>query len=46
MQESQMRNICLTDSDEEAIVDLVKDDDKHYDKTNKHFKDKAKKECL
>ena len=38
-------NIYLTDSDEEAIVDFVKDH-KLYDKTSEHFKDKARKECL
>ena len=41
-----MTNIYLTDSDEEAIVDLVKEHDELYDKTNEHFKDKARKECL
>ena len=34
--------ICLTDSDEKAIVDFVKDHEELYDKTNKHFKDKAR----
>ena len=33
------------DSDEEAIVDLVKDHEELYEKTNEHFKDNAK-ECL
>ena len=41
-----MMNIYLTDSDEEAIVDFVMDREELYDKTNKHFKDKARKECL
>ena len=41
-----MRNTCLTDSDEEAIVDFVKDNEELYDKANKHFKDKVKKDCL
>ena len=41
-----MTNICLTDSDEEAIVGFVKDHDKFYNKTNEHFKDKARKKCL
>ena len=41
-----MTNIYLTDSDEEAIVDFVKDHVDLYDKTNEHFKDKARKECL
>ena len=39
-----MTNIYLTDPDEEAILDLG-----HlelYDKTNKHFKDKVRKDCL
>ena len=36
----------LTDSDEEANVDFVKDHETLYDKTSKHFKDKARKECL
>ena len=39
-----MASIYLTDSDEEAIGDL--DHRKLYDKTNEHFKDKARKECL
>ena len=41
-----MTNIYLTNSDEEAIVDFVKDKEEFYDKTNEHFKDKARKECL
>ena len=41
-----MTNIYLTVSDEEAIVDFVKDHEELYYKTNKHFKDKARKECL
>ena len=41
-----MTNIYLTDSDEEAIVDFVTDHDELYDKTNEHFKEKARKECL
>ena len=32
------------DSDEEAIVDFLKDHGELY-KTNEHFKDKARKEC-
>ena len=39
-----MTNIYLTDSDEEAIVDFVKDHEQLYNKTNDHFKDKAWKE--
>ena len=41
-----MTNIYLTDSDEEAIVDFMKDHKELYNKTNEHFKDKARKECL
>ena len=41
-----MTNIYLTDPDGEAIVDFVKDHEELYNKTNEHFKDKAKKECL
>ena len=37
-----MTNIYLTDSDEEAIVDFVKDHEELYDKANKHFKEKSK----
>ena len=40
-----MTNIYLADSDEEAIVDFVKDHKELYDKTNKHFKEKARREC-
>ena len=39
-----MINIYLTDSDEEALVDFVKDQEELDDKTNEHFKDR--KECL
>ena len=41
-----MTNIYFTDSDEEAIVDFVKDHKELYDKTNDHFKDKTRKKCL
>ena len=41
-----MTNIYLTDSDKEAIVNFVNDHEELYDKTNEHFKDKARKECL
>ena len=41
-----MKNIYLTDSDAEAIVDFVKDYKELYDKTNKNFKDKAWKDYL
>ena len=40
-----MTNIYLTDSEEEEIVDFVKDHKELYNKTNEHFKDKAMKEC-
>ena len=36
----------LTDSDEEGIVDFVKDHEELYDKTHQKFKDKARKDCL
>ena len=35
----------ITDSNEEAIANFVKDYKEFYDKTNDHFKDKARK-CL
>ena len=41
-----MTNIKLTDSDEEAIVDFAKDHEELYDKSNQHFKDKARVDCL
>ena len=41
-----MTNIYLMDSDEESIVDFVKDHKELYDKANGHFQDKARKECL
>ena len=41
-----MTNIYLTDFDEKAIVDFVKVHEELYDKTNEHFKAKARKECL
>ena len=41
-----MTNIYLTDLDEEAFVDFVKDHKELYDKTNEHFLDKSRKECL
>ena len=40
-----MTNTYLMHSDGEAIVDFVKDHEELY-KTNEHFKDKARKECL
>ena len=41
-----MKSIFLSDSDEEAIVELVKQHNELYDKTNNNFKDKQKKERL
>ena len=41
-----MTNIYLTDSNEEAIVNFVKDHEEMNNKTNEHFKDKARKERL
>ena len=38
-----MANIYLTDLHEEAIAGFVKDHEDLYDKTNEHFKDKARK---
>ena len=40
-----MTNIYLTDSDEEAFVDFVKNHEELYDKTNEQFKDKARTAC-
>ena len=37
-----MPNMYLTDTDEKAIVDFVKDHEELYAKTNEHFKDKAR----
>ena len=42
----QMKCIFLSDSDEEAIVEFVKQHEELYDKTNDSFKDKQKKERL
>ena len=41
-----MINIYLTDTDEEATVVFVKDHEELYDKTNEHFRDRDRKECL
>ena len=43
---SQMQSIFLSDSDEEAIMEFVKQHKELYDKTNDSFKDKQKKEGL
>ena len=39
-------SIFLSDSDEEAIVEFVKQHEELYDKTNDSFKDRQKKERL
>ena len=36
-----MTNVYLTNSDEAAIVDFVKDHEELFNKTKEHFKDKA-----
>ena len=41
-----MKSIILSDSDEEAIVDFIKQHEELYDKTNDSCKDKQKKERL
>ena len=40
----QMKSIFLSDSDEEAIVEFVKQHKELYDMTNDSFKDKQKKD--
>ena len=45
-QKGQMKSIFLSDSDEEAIVEFVKQHEELYDKTNDSFKDKQKNEQL
>ena len=40
----QMKSIFLSDSDEKAIVEFVKQHEELYDKTNDSFKDKQKKD--
>ena len=42
----QMKSIFLSDLDEEAIMEFVKQHEELYDKTNDSFKDKQKKERL
>ena len=37
-QKSQMKSIFLSDSDEEAIIEFVKQHEELYDKTNDSFK--------
>ena len=41
-----MKSIFLIDSDEEAIVEFVKQHEELYDKSSDSFKDKQKKERL
>ena len=41
-----MKSIFLSDSDEEAIVDFVKQHEELFDKTHAKFKDKQRKEGL
>ena len=41
-----MKSIFLSDSDEEAILEFVKQHEELYDMTNDKFKDKQKKERL
>ena len=41
-----MKSIFLNDSDEEAILEFVKQHEELYDKTNDSFKDKQRKEIL
>ena len=43
-QKKGQKSIFLSDSDEEAIMEFVKQHEKLYDKTNDSFKDKQKKE--
>ena len=42
----QMKAIFLSDSDEEAIVEFVKQHEELYDKANDSFKDKQKKKAF
>ena len=46
LKKGQMKSIFLSDSDEEAIMEFVKQRKELYDKTNDSFKDKQKKEGL
>ena len=41
-----MKSIFLSDSDDEAIIEFIKQHEKFYDKTNNSFKDRQKKERL
>ena len=40
----QMKSIFLSDSDKEAIMEFIKQQEELYDNTNDSFKDKQKKE--
>ena len=42
----QMKSIFLSDSDEEAIMDVVKQHEELFDKTHTKFRDKHRKERL
>ena len=44
--QGHMTNVYLTDSDEEAIVDFVKEYKELYEKTSEHFKDKSREESV
>ena len=41
-----MKSIFLSDSDEEAIMELIKQHEELYDKNNEKFKNKQKKERI
>ena len=45
-QKGQMKSIFLSDSDDDVIVEFVKQHEELYDKTNDKFKDKEKKAIL
>ena len=44
--QSKKKSIFLSDSDEEAIMEFIKQHEELYDKTKDKFKDKQKKEIL
>ena len=44
IKKGHMVNNYLTDTNDEAIVDFVKDDEELYEKAHEKFKDKAKKD--
>ena len=41
-----MTNIYLTDLNKKAIMDFMKEQEKLYDKTNEHFKNKVQFLCI